>query len=210
MDIRQSRGRGRAPARREPRPGYPLPLDRGAGGALAGGPRRRSRPDGPRALLDGGDDGASQGELVALRWQDVDWSAGVVRVRRSLSRGQLGTPKSRRSSRAVPLADRVAAELERLYQGSPFQDDADIPGGPLVRGPTRSAGFPCWRASSAMNWFSWAGTPKTWTCLQELTFTEKAIRRESSSSWLRAKSRSVRTGNVWHTWAVATSVGRSH
>jgi integrase len=70
--------------------------------------------------------GLRQGELVALRWQDVDWSAGVVRVRRSFSRGQLGTPKSRRSSRAVPLADRVAAELERLFQRSPFQGDADL------------------------------------------------------------------------------------
>ena len=81
---------------------------------------------------------------MALRWQDVDWSAGVVRVRRSLSRGQLGTPKSRRSSRAVPLADRVAAELERLYQGSPFQDDADIPGGPLVRGQGVSFSLDAW------------------------------------------------------------------
>lgn len=70
--------------------------------------------------------GLRQGELVALRWQDVDWSAGVVRVRRSFSRGQLGTPKSRRSSRSVPLADRVAAELERLFQRSVFQGDADL------------------------------------------------------------------------------------
>ena len=31
--------------------------------------------------------GLWQGELVALRWRDVDWSAGVVRVRRTYSRG---------------------------------------------------------------------------------------------------------------------------
>ena len=70
--------------------------------------------------------GLRQGELVALRWQDLDWSAGIVRVRRSFSRGELGTPKSRRSSRAVPLADRVAAELERHFQRSAFQADADL------------------------------------------------------------------------------------
>lgn len=70
--------------------------------------------------------GLRQGELVALRWQDVDWGAGVVRVRRSFSRGEFGTPKSRRSSRAVPLADRVAAELERHFQRSAFQTDADL------------------------------------------------------------------------------------
>ena len=31
--------------------------------------------------------GLRQGELAALRWRDVDWSAGLVRVRRSYSRG---------------------------------------------------------------------------------------------------------------------------
>ena len=28
--------------------------------------------------------GLRQGELVALRWRDIDWTAGVVRVRRTL------------------------------------------------------------------------------------------------------------------------------
>ncbi len=67
--------------------------------------------------------GLRQGELVALRWRDVDWTAGVVRVRRNYSRGQWGTPKSRRSSRAVPMADRVAAELERHFQRSAYRAD---------------------------------------------------------------------------------------
>ena len=70
--------------------------------------------------------GARQGELCALRWRDVDWEAGVVRVRRSYSRGRWTTPKSRRSSRAIPLADRVAAALELLFQGSAFRGDDDL------------------------------------------------------------------------------------
>jgi integrase len=70
--------------------------------------------------------GLRQGELVALRWRDVDWSAGVIRVRRSYTRSQWGTPKSRRSSRAVPMADRVASELERHFQRSAFQDDDEL------------------------------------------------------------------------------------
>ena len=70
--------------------------------------------------------GLRQGELVALRWRDIDWPAGVVRVRRNYSRGQWGTPKSRRSSRAVPLADRVAAELERHFQRSAYSADDDL------------------------------------------------------------------------------------
>jgi integrase len=70
--------------------------------------------------------GLRQGELAALRWRDVDWSAGVVRVRRSYSRGEWGTPKSRRSSRAVPLPDRTAAELDRHYQRSAYRADDDL------------------------------------------------------------------------------------
>ena len=36
----------------------------------------------------------------------------MIRVRRSYGDGEFGPPKSRRSSRAVPMADRVAAELD--------------------------------------------------------------------------------------------------
>jgi integrase len=63
--------------------------------------------------------GLRRGELIALRWLDIDEEAGVVRVRRSYRRGEFGTPKSRRSSRAVPLAERVRTELElhRIQSG---------------------------------------------------------------------------------------------
>ena len=56
--------------------------------------------------------GLRQGELLGLRWRDVDWLAGKVRVRRAYVRGEYGTTKSRRGFRAVPLADRVGADLE--------------------------------------------------------------------------------------------------
>jgi integrase len=67
--------------------------------------------------------GLRQGELIALRWRDVDWFSSVVRVRRNYTRGEWGTPKSRRSSRATPMADRLGAELERHYQRSLYQGD---------------------------------------------------------------------------------------
>lgn len=80
--------------------------------------------------------GLRQGELMALRWRDVDWAAGVVRVRRNYSRGEWGTPKSRRSSRAVPMADRVAAELERHFQRSAYKaDDGLVFGHPHTGNP---------------------------------------------------------------------------
>ena len=58
--------------------------------------------------------GMRQGELVGLRWRDVDWSASRIRVRRNYVRGEFGTPQSKRSSRAVPMIDRLAGELDRL------------------------------------------------------------------------------------------------
>jgi integrase len=70
--------------------------------------------------------GLRQGELLALRWRDVDWLAGKVRVRQSYVRGEFGTPKSRRSSRAVPLALRLARELEELSKCSSFSGDDEL------------------------------------------------------------------------------------
>ena len=87
--------------------------------------------------------GLRQGELIGLRWQDVDWLAGKVRVRRSYVRGEYGSPKSRRGFRAVPLADRVAAELESLSQRSAYTADEDLvfghpeTGNPLDRSKVR-------------------------------------------------------------------------
>jgi integrase len=70
--------------------------------------------------------GLRQGELLALRWMDIDWTAKRVRVRRNFVRGEFGTPKSKRSTRSVPLADRVAGELHRLYTASAYQSDDDL------------------------------------------------------------------------------------
>ena len=70
--------------------------------------------------------GMRQGELFALRWRDVDWGARRIRVRRNFVRGEFGTPKSKRSSRSVPMASRVATELELLSQDTRWKADDDL------------------------------------------------------------------------------------
>ncbi len=70
--------------------------------------------------------GLRKGELQGLRWEDIDWPAGVVRVRRTYSRGELTAPKSSRSVRAVPLPDRVAQELANHHVASGFRSDQDL------------------------------------------------------------------------------------
>jgi integrase len=57
--------------------------------------------------------GLRMGELLALRWRDVDFAAQTVRVTASYTAGTLGTPKSG-LGRAVPLVDEVAQTLARL------------------------------------------------------------------------------------------------
>jgi integrase len=56
--------------------------------------------------------GLRQGELLGLRWEDVDLKHGRINVRRSIVRGRIKGTKSRRV-REVPLADSVRAELAK-------------------------------------------------------------------------------------------------
>ena len=70
--------------------------------------------------------GLRQGELIGLRWRDVDWTAAKVRVRRSYVRGEFSSPKSRRGARSVPLADELAAALDRHHQVSAHRSDGDL------------------------------------------------------------------------------------
>ncbi|MCL2769100.1 MAG: site-specific integrase [Solirubrobacterales bacterium] len=84
--------------------------------------------------------GLRLGELLALRWRDVDWSAGRLRVRQNYVRGEYGTPKTRRGSRGVPLADRLAGELDQLHRASAYQaDDALVFGNPHTGTPLDGA-----------------------------------------------------------------------
>jgi integrase len=64
-------------------------------------------------FLTAGLTGLRMGELLALRWRDVDFPAQTVRVTASYTVGKLGTPKSG-LGRAVPLVDEVAKALARL------------------------------------------------------------------------------------------------
>lgn len=52
------------------------------------------------------------GELIALRWEDVDLVAGKLNVRKSIVKGREGDPKGRKS-REVPLGDDVLQALKK-------------------------------------------------------------------------------------------------
>jgi integrase len=60
--------------------------------------------------------GLRRGELVALRWRDVDFAGELIRVRASYAGDALTTPKSGKV-RSVPMAPAVATALARLASG---------------------------------------------------------------------------------------------
>jgi len=63
--------------------------------------------------------GLCLGELLALRWRDVDWTGSALTISRSLSSGVEGTTKTGHVRR-VPMADQAAAALDRLSQREDF------------------------------------------------------------------------------------------
>ena len=68
--------------------------------------------------------GLRLGELLALRWRDVDWAGSALTISRSLSAGIEGTTKSGHVRR-VPLADQAAAALDRLSRRRDFVSPDD-------------------------------------------------------------------------------------
>lgn len=57
--------------------------------------------------------GLRQGELLGLRWAEVDFEDGTLRVRQALQRGQFVEPKTARSRRSINLPERALGALRR-------------------------------------------------------------------------------------------------
>jgi integrase len=68
--------------------------------------------------------GLRRGELVALRWRDVDFAGEAIRVRGNYSHGELVTPKSGKV-RSVPMVSEVARRLARLGRREFFTAQKD-------------------------------------------------------------------------------------
>jgi len=97
-------------------------------------PRNKSRkkevdflkPEEIRGLIDNTDDqkyktlflmaimtGMRQGELLGLKWDDIDWFNCQVRVKRTYNHGRFFEPKSETSKRAIDLSPMVITELKK-------------------------------------------------------------------------------------------------
>lgn len=108
--------------------------------------------------------GMRRGELLALRWQDVDLDAGLLRVERSLEQTKRGglvfkAPKTRHGRRTISLPASTAAELrahrrEALEQwfafvGGKLPEDSLVFGHPDGSPRTPNALTKAWQAAMA-------------------------------------------------------------
>ena len=139
--------------------------------------------------------GLRQGELLGLRWIDLDVQALKVRVRQSFVRGEFKAPKSLRGTRGVPLADDLVEALESLAKASAFRGDDDLvfghpdSGDPLDRSKVRKRfQAACRRAGSGSSGSTTSAT------------------RSALESLRQARSRS---GRCRSGWAIATPGRRS-
>jgi integrase len=69
--------------------------------------------------------GLRLGELLALRWSDVDWSGSALTISRAISAGEETAPKSGKIRR-VPLPDQALVALEQLSQRADFTDPSEL------------------------------------------------------------------------------------
>jgi len=59
------------------------------------------------------------GEIIGLRWEDVDLDRNELRVQQSVYRGSVGSPKTKGSRRTLPLPEAAVEALKRLAQRLP-------------------------------------------------------------------------------------------
>jgi integrase len=79
------------------------------------------------AILTAVTTGIRRGELLALRWGDVDWFSKRIWVRRNVNRhGQFQEPKTRGSVRAIAMPGTLIAALREHQLASLFSGEEDL------------------------------------------------------------------------------------
>lgn len=70
--------------------------------------------------------GLRVGEILGLRWQDVELTKRQLTVSQSIYRGTMGTPKTKSSCRVLPLPECLVNELEAHYRRSGYPEGPQL------------------------------------------------------------------------------------
>jgi integrase len=74
--------------------------------------------------------GARQGELLGLKWGDIDWRNSQIHIRRTYNHGHFYEPKSKTSRRKIDVAPELLSELKKWkLRCPPGKDDLVFPTG---------------------------------------------------------------------------------
>ena len=66
--------------------------------------------------------GMRQGELLGLKWDDIDWHNGQISVRRTFNHRQFYEPKTKTSRRKIDLAPDLIHELKKWSLACPISE----------------------------------------------------------------------------------------
>jgi integrase len=79
--------------------------------------------------------GARQGELLGLRWQDIDWQSSQIRIERTFNMGRFFNTKTRESNRRIDIGPGVLTELKEWKLACPMKHVdlvfPNVEGGPI-------------------------------------------------------------------------------
>jgi integrase len=67
-----------------------------------------------------------RGEIIGLRWKDVELLDRRLHVRETIVRGKVVTPKSRSSIRTMEIGPRTAAVLDDVWKASLYRADESL------------------------------------------------------------------------------------
>jgi integrase len=65
--------------------------------------------------------GMRQGEILGLKWGDIDWSNSQIHVKRTYNHGPFYDPKSKASRRKIDLAPQLVKALKEWRLASRFK-----------------------------------------------------------------------------------------
>jgi integrase len=90
--------------------------------------------------------GLRASELFALKWEDVDYAAGEIRLNRAIVCQHVGALKTAASQKPIPMGDGLAALLLDWRSRSPYNQDSDY----IFASAEKKGTQPLW-PSSAMS-----------------------------------------------------------
>lgn len=71
--------------------------------------------------------GLRVGEILGLRWHDVDFLNRSIRIQQAAYRGSIGSPKTKGSKRTLPLPESLSVTQSRHFDVSTQRDGLVFP-----------------------------------------------------------------------------------